>query len=242
MLTKSLFMEKYPTVREGTKVFGRDGEELGKASYFGDESFTVQKGLFFPKDFTLRYDDIQEFKDGGIYLLCTQDELNAWRDTGYKGWTEVEDVNLGKVEPIPTETFRDKYTSIPEEDLRVPLMEEDLEVKKTLRESGRVRIRKIVHTEHRHITVPVMSEEIEIEHIKGTEAAPLTTEGKFEDSTIEVPLMEEDVEVGKRAKLKEEVLLHKKQNIEQRDVEGEVRSEEADVERIADEKLRKKAV
>ena len=103
MLTKTNFIEKYPDVREGVTVIGRDGEELGRAVGFDENSFTVQKGRFFPKDFTLRYDDIHEYKDGNIYLTHGTAELDEWKSDSYKGWNEVEAVNLGKVEPSPAE-------------------------------------------------------------------------------------------------------------------------------------------
>ena len=51
---------RYPSLVEGMTVYSNDGERMGKVTSLGDDYFLVEKGIFFPKDFTFRYDDIQD--------------------------------------------------------------------------------------------------------------------------------------------------------------------------------------
>src|SRR5262249_47976224 len=45
---------------------GTKGERIGKVIRCDPETFVVEKGVFFPKDYELRYDYIVDSKDGTI--------------------------------------------------------------------------------------------------------------------------------------------------------------------------------
>ncbi len=85
-----------------------------------------------------------------------------------------------------------------EEELRVPLAEEELVAEKRTRQAGEVRIRKDVVTERREIPVEVTREEVHVERtpVEGGEARG--GEARFEGGTISVPVHEEEVEIRKR--------------------------------------------
>jgi uncharacterized protein (TIGR02271 family) len=109
--------------------------------------------------------------------------------------------------------------------------EEELEVGKTERETGRVRLRKHVTTEHVTKTVPVQREEVSIER------EPIT-DGNVDDGTDgpaiseeehEVVLHEEVPVVGTRTVPKERVRLDKETHTDQEQVSGEVAKEQIDV-------------
>ena len=90
MLNKLFIKEKYPEFSDGLEVRSQDGERLGKVAWAGDDAFTVEKGIFFPKDFTARYDDIEDIRDNVIYIKHGQSDLSDWKDEKYAGWSGTE--------------------------------------------------------------------------------------------------------------------------------------------------------
>jgi len=111
------------------------------------------------------------------------------------------------------------------------LREEELHAHKRLVETGEVRVRKDVVTEHRTIEVPVQREEIVIErhapngaHVSASDIKP--------GEEIRIVLREERVTVEKRPVVKEEVTVGKRVVRGTERVGGDVRKEEVHVERV----------
>ena len=48
------------SVRNGMFVMGTQGERIGKVIRCDGDTFVVEKGVFFPKDYELRYDHITD--------------------------------------------------------------------------------------------------------------------------------------------------------------------------------------
>jgi hypothetical protein len=65
------------TLRPGMVVRSDEGEELGKVHSIGIASFVVGKGLFFPEDSLLGYEDIQEIRDGEVILRHDTESLRG---------------------------------------------------------------------------------------------------------------------------------------------------------------------
>src|SRR6476620_4688240 len=149
MATSQSLMSSYPGITEGMAVYCRDGEKLGKIVSLSEDHFIVEKGLFFPRDFTLRFRDIQDMREGSVYLNMNKSDLEEWKDESYAGWSQVDDINAGRLAPQPKSEFSDRYSALSSEETRVPLIEEKLEAQKTLRQTGEVTVRKVVHTELR---------------------------------------------------------------------------------------------
>src|SRR4051794_7521540 len=91
-------LARFPNLAEGTPVYSHDDKKLGKVNSLSDDYFIIEKGLFFPKDFVARYDDIQDVRDGSIYLSLTKAELDAWQSESYAGWGQTEDLNTGRLQ------------------------------------------------------------------------------------------------------------------------------------------------
>jgi len=247
LMRREDFMSKHPGLTEGATVYAMDGEKLGKVTELGSDSFLVEKGMFFPKDFMVRYDDIQDVRDGEVHLNLAKNDLADWKDESYLGWSQVDDINAGRVQPEPREDFRDRFNAISEQPashdtMRIPVAEEKLEAQKVQRETGQVRIRKVVHTELRHLTVPVMREEVRIERVpvdstsmSGTDAN--VSKDAFTDKTITVPVMEEEVVISTRPVVKEEIQVSKERHIEENQVSEEVQREDV---QIDDETLKRR--
>ena len=114
----------------------------------------------------------------------------------------------------------------------VTLSEEELQVGKREVEAGRVRLRKVVHTERQEVPVELRREDVEIERVPARDAsAPADA---FQEGEIEVPVMREEPVVGKEAHVTGAVRLSKTADTETRTVGGEVRKEDVEVDRDVD--------
>ena len=111
------------------------------------------------------------------------------------------------------------------EGARIAVREEELQAHKQLVETGEVRIRKEVVTEHRTLEVPVQREEVVIERRTPT-GEPV--------EEIRIPVREEQVTVEKRPVVKEEVTVGKRVVQGTERVGGEVHKEVVRVEREGD--------
>jgi uncharacterized protein (TIGR02271 family) len=122
-------------------------------------------------------------------------------------------------------------TSGPTTDQAMTRSEEELQVGKTQRESGRARLRKYVVEDEVTETVPVQREEVRIEREPITDAnIDSATEGPaISDEEHEVVLHEEEVVAEKRAVPKERIRLDKDTVTDERQVSETVRKEEIDV-------------
>ncbi|WP_422928531.1 YsnF/AvaK domain-containing protein [Singulisphaera sp. PoT] len=116
-----------------------------------------------------------------------------------------------------------------DENQRIQVKEEELHATKHPVETGEVRVRKEVHTEHKTLDVPIRKEEIIIERhaVSGRETA---TSDLKDGEEIRVPVMEERVTVEKTPVVKEEVTVGKRVIHETERVSGDVRKEELKVE------------
>ncbi|ACG74522.1 conserved hypothetical protein [Anaeromyxobacter sp. K] len=201
-------------VQDGMTVLSSDGEKLGKVVAKDDRTFTVEKGLFFPKDYIARYDEISGITDDEIRLAMTKDAFVAMRERGDYGFTDTRDTARTSAE-----------------DIRVPVHEEELDVLKRERDAGEVRLRKDVVTETKHVDVPVTREVVHVERTPASgERAMSAGERAFEKDSVSVPVHEEEVEIRKRPVVKEEVRLRKERVTEQRAADEDLRKERVHVE------------
>jgi uncharacterized protein (TIGR02271 family) len=206
----------------GMKVMSSDGSSLGKIIRVEPEYFLVEKGFFFPKDYSIPISMVREIRDDACWLSVSREELEREDETLRASGTRT---------PEPRETG-----ATAEAEQRLSLAEEELEARKRVRDAGEVVVKKEVVTEHRQIDVPVTKEEVHVERAPASAATASPPEGKaFEEETIRVPVREEEVEVTKRPRVREEVRVSKTARQEERRVEGEVRREEARVDRTDEE-------
>ena len=114
------------------------------------------------------------------------------------------------------------------------LKEERLHAEKHPVQTGEVRIGKEVHTETRHIEVPVEREEVVIER-RPVHGGTSSEAGEIRaGEEIRVPVREEQVSVHKEAVVTEEVGVGKRVVQDTQRVGGEVRKEQVKVERRGD--------
>lgn len=201
-------------IHEGMIVLRSDGEKLGKVTACAGSTFTIEKGIFFPKDYVARFDEVADVTGDEVRLALTNDSFIRLRE----GYGETTSTGIGE-------------TRASGEEVRMPVAEEELDVVKRDRDAGEVRLRKDVVHETKRIDVPVTREEVHVERTPATERREaLPGEKVFEKDSVSVPVHEEEVEIRKRPVVKEEVRLRKDRVTEQRAAEADVRKERVDVE------------
>lgn len=124
------------------------------------------------------------------------------------------------------ERDRELRSGYRDEDRKMRLHEEQLDISKTRQPAGEVNVRKDVIEEQKTINVPVNREEVVIEkkvmHDEGAASEPI---GKNE--SIHIPVTEERVEVHKRPVVAGEVDIHKREVQDTEQVTDTLKREEA---------------
>lgn len=111
----------------------------------------------------------------------------------------------------------------------LPVLEEQLDIRKIAVETGAVRVRKIVHEESRTIDLSLMQEEISITRVPVNKVVESKFHSRQEGDTLVIPLFKEVV--TRHLLLVEEVRITTRRNPETSTQEVTLKREEAVVER-----------
>ena len=139
------------------------------------------------------------------------------------------DVEAGRFPAYPAgnEGVNQRNGSGPEDQLRAQRSEEELRAGVREREAGKLSVRKRVRTERERVAVPKRREESSVERVPANE---LASPGQIGEGEVGVPVVEEEVIVGKQVVVKEEIRV-RKDAVQDEEVieEEEVRKEEVDI-------------
>ncbi|WP_163994685.1 YsnF/AvaK domain-containing protein [Pyxidicoccus caerfyrddinensis] len=231
-------------VREGMVVRSIDGEKLGKVFAIGDGEFHIEKGLFFPKDYLVRYSEISDIRAGEIILNHGKEALSTLsRDDNRYATTAglgmgADTRGLGERDAslsgsgLGTDTRmglgNERTVTGRTEDISIPVHKEELDVVKREVQAGEVRVKKDVVEEEKVMDVPVRRERVRVERRDVSPDRPAMN-ASFQEETVVVPLRAEEVEVRKRAVVDEEVVIHKDDIEEERRVAESVRREDVSI-------------
>lgn len=196
-------MVKQQEIARGMVVRSSDGEKLGKVTRLDVDTFEIEKGFFFPKEYAVRYDEVAGIRDGEIVLTHARDQLAGGR--GAEGT-----ISAGG-------------------EIRVPLVEEEITAGKTVQEVGRVQVRKEIVTEEKQVSVPVAREVVHVERVPASGERPIASGTTVEEGSISIPVREEQVEISKRPVVKEELRISKEVVHEQAQARATVLREEPEV-------------
>ena len=116
------------------------------------------------------------------------------------------------------------------EEQRLQLREEQLDVEKERVQAGEVEVHKEVVEEQQKVNIPVTREEVYVERRDVNETASGTDAVMDDDETIRVPIMEEKVEVTKKPVVSEELVIGKREVTDTEQVVESVKHEEAHME------------
>lgn len=119
-----------------------------------------------------------------------------------------------------------------EEVVRIPVVEEQVNVVKRPVEKGRVRIVKTVQEREEVVDVSLMEEEVEVNHVPVNQLVDRTEAVRHEGDTMIVPIYEEVLVVRKRLMLKEELHITRRRREVNRPQTVTLRREEVEVERL----------
>jgi uncharacterized protein (TIGR02271 family) len=236
-------------LREGMTVRSSDGEKLGRVFALGDDAFHIEKGLFFPKDYLVRYAEVSDIRDGEIILMHGRESLlrlsseakygttsglgtTAGYDTTSTAATDLRS-NTGSTAglglgSVGTDLRAGATTAHRSEEVAIPVHKEELDVTKREVQAGEVRVHKDVVVEEKTVTVPVRRERVRVERRDVNPDRPAMN-ASFQEETVTVPLRAEEVDVSKRAVVDEEVIIHKDEVEEERRVAEPLRREEVDI-------------
>jgi len=227
-------------INVGMVVRSMDGERLGKVYRLESDAFLIEKGLFFTKDYLVRYEDVSEIRDKEIILKHGHAALRELSDRVADTAPLGQSVDLNNFKNNhglnfdagrTADTLRtDTRDTSREGELRVPVVEEELSVEHHVHEAGAVRVRKEVVVEQRQITVPVRREEVIVERVPVSERTATAADANFNEEEIVVAVQEEEIEIHKRPVVREEVHIRKEVHRDQQTANTSVRHEEVKVE------------
>lgn len=160
--------------------------------------------------------------DDGRQMLVPLEALHRQEDGSY----------ALHLDPAELETRQDTGSHVSGRSLVVPVLAETLEIDKRRVETGRVRIRKIVHEHEETVDPPLWREEVVIERVPINRVVNEPPSARSEGETLILPLLEEVFVVEKRLLLKEEVRITKRRIGTHAPQQVRLRREEAAVERI----------
>ena len=219
----------------GAEVFGADGDKVGTVSAVYPGYIIVEKGLFFPTDYYIPVSALASYDTERVYLNVSKDAALG------RGWdvrpVDLETATVGTTTAttdIFTETDRLASERIESNDeIRIPVMEEELTATVRPQEAGAVRIEKNVVAEERTLEVPVTEERLRVERRVVDRPVTAADADAFEETVIEVPLRSETVDVQKQARVAEEVVVSKEATQRTERVADTVRREEVVVDEDA---------
>jgi uncharacterized protein (TIGR02271 family) len=220
----------------GAEVFGADGEKLGTVAAVYPGYIVVEKGFFFPTDYYIPMSAVASYDNDQVYLNLAKDAaLNS-------GWdaqpTDLETATYDTAMSTGTTGMREDFGAstarvATDEEIRIPVMEEELTATVREQEAGAVRIEKDVIAEERTLDVPVTEERVRVERRVVDRPVTAADADAFEETVIDVPLRRETVDVQKQARVAEEVVVGKEAVQHTERVRDTVRKEEVFVDEDA---------
>jgi uncharacterized protein (TIGR02271 family) len=203
-------------ITTGADVFGADGEKVGTVATVYPSYIVVEKGFFFPTDYYIPMSAVASADSDQVTLNLAKDAaLNSgWdaqpTDLDTASYDTSYDTSMATGATASREGFgTGAVQTATDEEIRIPVMEEELTATVRQQEAGAVRIQKDVVAEERTLEVPVTEERIRVERRVVDRAATSADAGAFEETVIDVPLRTETVDVQKHARVAEEVIVSK---------------------------------
>jgi uncharacterized protein (TIGR02271 family) len=136
------------------------------------------------------------------------------------------------VNPAAWERPRGAGAEASEPPLVLPIMEETLTVDTRRVETGRVRIRKVVHEREELVDPPLLREEVSIERVPVNRIVEGPLPVRYEGDTMIISLLEEVLVVDTRLLLTEEVHITTRRTETHTPTRVTLRREEAAIERV----------
>src|SRR5215204_4916501 len=141
--TRSLFMStgySSTDITTGAEVFGADGDKVGTVAAIYPGYIVVEKGFFFPTDYYIPMSSVASYDNDQVYLNLAKDAaLNS-------GWdAQPTDLETASYDTSMMTGVREGFAAgtaqvAMDEEIRIPVMEEELTASVRSQEAGAVRI------------------------------------------------------------------------------------------------------
>ncbi|MDQ3253503.1 MAG: YsnF/AvaK domain-containing protein [Acidobacteriota bacterium] len=167
--------------------------------------------------------------------FISSDALVERKEGGYYYRDSFDEAMTAQPNPASAQSSAQMTTNSPaamNEQLVVPILEEELTVEKRRVERGGVRIVKTVIERTETIDLPLMEEQTEVERVAINRIVETAPPVRYEGDVMIVPLLEEVIVTEKRLMLREELRIRKRQFETHKPQEVIVRREEATIERF----------
>ncbi len=195
--------QKFRVTGEG----GIEGTMLSASRFINENEYRLFR-LSNGREFYIPKNVFQPQPDGSYQLGLRLEELEKFVD--------------GPVEEVDNETTQTRT---------IPEIEEQLEIRKEIIETGKIRVRKTVTASETVVDEPLFTESYDIDRVPINRIVGETTESRYEGETLILPIFEEVLVVEKRLILREEIRLTRKRT-ERRDPKTyTVRREHVEVDR-----------
>lgn len=220
-------------------LYASDGEKVGTVVEVNDEFIVVEHGGFLglgeshgriPRTFVRSTSD--ESWELGIDSERAKQILEGEGTAPPAGDPAVGTSGREPAAPPVGTADRTAERRTDESGTTMELHEEELQARKTSRQTGEVVARKEVVEDTETVEVPVTREEVHIERrpVSGAAGATAPGETTFEDDEVRIPVTEEEVQVQKVSKPVEEVRLTKEREQDTQQVSDTVRKERVEIE------------
>jgi uncharacterized protein (TIGR02271 family) len=226
------------TLGVGDEVFGSDGYKVGVIAEVQPGYIVVEKGFFFPSDYFIPLSAVASAANGRVELTVSKEVAL------HSGWETLPDDQSAPVDIAAAiadvEVPRTEVRVADKEEIRIPVMQEELTATVRPAEVGAVRIEKRIVAEDQVLEVPVTEEQIRVERRIVDRPVGDDETAAFEQIVIEVPLTAETVELEKQARVAEEIVVTKETVQRTERIADTVRREEVyvDDDTVADATLR----
>ncbi|MBN9682240.1 YsnF/AvaK domain-containing protein [Corallococcus sp. NCSPR001] len=190
-------MIKRNDIKEGMTVRSSDGEKLGKVFAVSEGEFHIEKGMFFPKDYLVRYAEVSDIRNGEIFLNHGREALRGLSDSGAVGATAATATG-GTVGGIGAglKTGTTKVTEVP----RTGAEKVGFKDRELRERDLRTDMRAAERIANEDVTLRTHHEELGVtKHQRSAGEAQVRKIVVEEMKTVEVPLRHEEVEVVRRA-------------------------------------------
>ncbi|CAM4208381.1 YsnF/AvaK domain-containing protein [Corallococcus exiguus] len=190
-------MIKRNDIKEGMTVRSSDGEKLGKVFAVSEGEFHIEKGMFFPKDYLVRYLEVSDIRNGEIYLNHGREALRGLSDAGAVGATAATATGgtMGGI-GAGLKTGTTKVGDVPRTGAeKVGIKDRELKEREL-----RTDIQAAERIANEDVTLRTHHEELGVtKRQRSAGEAQVRKIVVEERKTVEVPLRHEEVEVVRRA-------------------------------------------
>ncbi len=131
------------------------------------------------------------------------------------------------------DTFAEDRPASPAEQIKVPVVREEIKAEKRRVETGKVVVRKTVRRRREVVDLPLLEERVRVERVPVNRPVEGPVDIRREGNALVVPVLEEVLVVEKRLKLIEEVRLTKRRSTRHTQQRLTVRRQEAVIDRLA---------